>query len=227
MVNAAVTSGPRADAREAEQALAIGYAPVDRRSALTALLALDRRLGDILRTTREPIVGQMRLTWWHEALSTLDGRSPPIEPVLEAVADNVLPYDLKGTMLAAMIDGWEVLLEDPTPDDRGLATYADRRGGVLFGAAAKLLGSADPRVAMLGEGWALADLAANLGDPSSATRAAAMARTRLKALGGGSWSRPGRPLAALALLARSDLEGGMPGSPARVARLLALRLTGR
>ena len=40
-------------------------------------------------------------------------------------------------------------------------------------------------------------------------------------------SREGRALAALALGARFDLEGRAEGSPARVARLLTLRLTGR
>jgi phytoene synthase len=69
------------EALAAERALAIGYAPADRRAGLATLFALDARLGDILRTTREPMVGQMRLTWWHAALSGLGQDPPRAEPV--------------------------------------------------------------------------------------------------------------------------------------------------
>jgi phytoene synthase len=55
-----------------ERALALSYAPASTRPGLEALFALDTALGTILKTTREPIVGQMRLTWWYEAL----GRTP-------------------------------------------------------------------------------------------------------------------------------------------------------
>ena len=43
--------------------LAMTYAPATKRPALEALFALDDTLAGILRTTREPLVGQMRLTW--------------------------------------------------------------------------------------------------------------------------------------------------------------------
>lgn len=214
------------DPRLAERALALGYTPARWRPALDALFLLDRRLGDIVRSTREPMVGQMRLTWWYEALGALDRQEPPAEPVLTGLAATVLPRGVNGGTLAAMIDGWEVLLDDPAPDDAALARYAAARGGVLFAAAAIVLGSEDARLATLGEGWALADLAVHLSDTAAADRAAAMARSRLDQDDGTRWPRALRPLAALGLLARSDLDGGLPGSPSRIARLLALRLAG-
>lgn len=223
MVNGGVTIG---DARVAERDLALGYAPRERRDALAALFALDARLGAILRATREPMVAQMRLTWWYEALGALDRQEPPAEPVLAGLAATVLPRGVSGGTLATMIDGWEVLLEDAAPDDAGLSRYAAARGGVLFEAAAVVLGREDARLAALGEGWALADLASHLSDTAAADRAAAMARSRLDEDDGTRWPRALRPLAALGQLARSDLDGGVAGSPSRLTRLLALRLTG-
>ncbi|SFP79208.1 squalene/phytoene synthase family protein [Sphingomonas rubra] len=226
MVNEADTIASPADVREAERALALGYAPADRRAALAALFALDERLGDILRSTREPLVGQMRLTWWHEALTALDRREAPAEPVLTALAREVTRAGVPGADLAGLVDGWEALLDMDVPDDPALERYAAGRGGRLFALAARLLGAGDARVEAVGEGWALADLAQNLSDAPAAGRTAAMARDRLGLIGGG-WMRALRPLAALGLLARSDLAGGAAGSPRRVARLMAMRLTGR
>ena len=62
-----------------ERVLALSYAG-EGRGALAALLALDDSLATLLRTTREPALGQMRLAWWREALERLDTAPPPAEP---------------------------------------------------------------------------------------------------------------------------------------------------
>lgn len=213
MVKAAVT-----DAREAERALALSYAPEPARDALAALLALDDRMGAIVRRATEPVIGLMRLTWWADALAALDAGPPPAEPLLRRLAAS----GVSGAALAGMVDGWERLL-DGAPLD--LAAFARERGGRLFAAAAGDL--ADDRVATLGEGWALADLAARWSDAGVAAEAARLAEERLAASFGLPWPKALRALGSLGLLARSDLRGGRAGAPARVGRLLLHRLTGR
>ncbi len=216
-----------------ERALALFYAPVAAREGLAALFALDDRLGHILRATREPMVGQMRLTWWHEALTRLDTEPPPAEPVLAAVAAHLLPAGIAGARLAEMIDGWEILLDADAGDDATLEQHAVYRGVGLFGAAATLLrvSPSDP-VAPAGRGWALADLARHLGDDTAARRALALAAAPLEAATSIKWSRAGRSLGALTHLARMDLSAPLDrsvpvGSPARVWRLLRHRMTGK
>ncbi|TXC71133.1 hypothetical protein FSB78_09335 [Sphingomonas ginsenosidivorax] len=214
-----------ADARGAQRALAIGYAPAAAREAVAALLALDDTLGAILRTTREPIVGQMRLTWWHEALTLLDGAPPPAEPVLQGLAAAVVP-GVRGAALAGMIDGWEVLLE-PELDKAAVDLFAAKRGGGLFAAMATMCGADDPRIGRAGQGWALADLAQRISDPVLADAIRQQALARLDAALVGAWPRRLRALGALALLARADLRGGATASPKRIGRILIHRLTGR
>jgi phytoene synthase len=215
-----------------ERVLALSYAHAAVRPAVAALFALDDTLGRILRTTREPVVGQMRLTWWYEALERLDAAPPPAEPVLQALAVHVLPRGVTGAGLAGMIDAWEVLLDPDTPDDPTLQAYA-ARGVILFGAAGTILGAepGDP-VAPAGRGWALADLSRHVGDENIARRAAGLAASALAAATAPKWSRNARCLGALAHLARMDLAVApdVPvrrGSPARVARALLHRATGR
>src|SRR5258706_11816229 len=94
-----------------ERGVVLGYARPATQPALRALFALDDALAQLLRTTREPMVGQMRLTWWHEALTRLDASPPPAEPVLQCLARDVLPRGVTGCGLAGMIDAWEELLE--------------------------------------------------------------------------------------------------------------------
>ena len=206
-----------------ERRLVLSYAPSPARAGLTALMALDDRLGAIVRRASEPMIGLMRLTWWAEALDALDAAPPPPEPLLRALA----AVDVRGAALARMTDGWEVLLGDEPLDDAALATFGRERGGRLFAAMAALSEADDPRVAPAGEGWALADLAAHLTDREAAARAGRMARDRLGGLFAARWPAPLRALGALALLARSDLAGGRTGAPGRVGRLMLHRLTGR
>lgn len=210
-----------------ERSLALHYATATKVAGLEALFALDDALAAIVRTTREPLVGQMRLTWWFHALTALDTAPPPAEPVLRALYEDVLPLGVSGATLAAMTDGWEVLIGEGPLDVAALTDFGRTRGGGLFGAAATLLGVDDPRVADAGAGWALADLAAGLSDAAATGDARALATAALDRALKGRWPRAARPLGALALLGRFDLAADLPpGHPRRVARILGHRLTG-
>lgn len=217
MVNSGLTNGNGLPI-DPEVTLAIAYAPAAARSGLEALFGFDRRLAAILATTTEPMIGQMRLTWWHDAVA----RASEIagEPVLGALS--VTGAD--PAALQRIVTGWEALLDGD--DDDAMAAYADARGGGLFAAAAEVLGADDP-VAAAGAGWALVDLARHHSRSEVAGKALAMARGQL-ADAPVRWSGAGRPLGVLTKLARRDLAGIEPqGSPRRIAAALALRLTGR
>jgi len=231
MVKACLIRGVGMTPENPERALALTYAGA-RRDALAALLALDDALALLLRTTREPALGQMRLAWWREALERLDHAPPPAEPVLRALAEKILPHGVTGASLVPIVHGWEVLVEEETLDADALRRFGEGRGH-LFVAAGRVLGAAsgDPLVEA-GQGWALGDLAQNLqvaGEAAEARRQAQAWLTRAAAV---RWSRNARALGALSHLARLDLavpEGVLPatGAPRRVLRMLWHRLTGR
>lgn len=210
-----------------ERSLALSYAAAARRPGLAALFALDDRLAAILRSTREPLIGQMRLTWWYEALRRLDIAPSPAEPVLAALQDTVLPSGVSGAMLGKLTDGWDVLLE-PDLDDAAIERFGRDRGRHLFELAAHILSVSDDRIGLAGEGWALADLAHRLTETSGRDLARARAREALDAAMRGRWPSSARALGALAVSARFDTgsESPLPGSPRRVARLAWHRLTG-
>ena len=54
-------------------------------------------MGDVLRTTREPMLGPIRLAWWRERLEELDeSGEAPAEPRLQAVVRELLPRAVSG-----------------------------------------------------------------------------------------------------------------------------------
>lgn len=210
-----------------ETRLAVSYAPRGSRAAIAALFALDATLGNIVRTARDPLLGQMRLAWWHEALSGLGAGAVPPQPLLTTIAGL---NGLNGPQLAEMVDGWEMLVAIEAPDDIALRRYAACRGGALFRAAMLVLreSMAADTGARLGADWALADLARHSSDRVLAARALALIDGSV-AVGR---DRALRPLTALALLARRDARHGLAGleavgSPLRVARLAWHGITGR
>jgi len=212
--------------------LALAYVPANQRAAMTALWALDELLSGILRGGRAPIVSQMRLTWWHDALTRVDTALAPAQPVLEAISRDVLPHGVTGAQLAVMIEGWEALLDEGALGDVALAQYATARGRVLFAAMGHLLGVSDDAIGAAGEGWALVDLGLHLSDPALAARALALATPLLQSALAVRWSRAARPLGMLAHLARIDAAATREtirrqGSPARVVRMMRHWLTGR
>ena len=210
-----------------ERRLALAYVPVARRGAVEALWRLDVALGAVVAKAGDPMVACIRLAWWREALERLDRERAPAEPVLEAIADHVLPAGVSGAELAEMEEAWSLLLDAEPPGAEALGTYAAARGGRLFRSAARVLGGDAPGLESAGERWALVDLARHSAEPGERRAALDAGRSRQ---GPQRWPAPLRPLGMLAVLAERDATGGAlerQGSPARMLRMLRHRLTGR
>lgn len=222
------TPPPAIEAVMREQALAVGYAPASAREGFAALLDLDHQLASILQSTTEAMIGQMRLTWWYEALEKLDREPAPAHPVLQRLAASVLPGGVRGAELAPMIEGWEALLDDGEPlNDERVALHGKARGGVLFASIGRLLGGEgwEP----LGIAWAKADLAGHISDKALVDRIGAQALVQLDPALSPKRARGTRGLSGLGVLAREGLchPDRLPGHPLRAARLAWHGLTGR
>ena len=206
-----------------DRQLAVRYAPDGVRASFATLLALDARLAGIVRATRDPMVGQMRLTWWHDALTRLDIADAPAEPLLQALQRDVVGQGVEGATLATLVDGWDVLL-DPLEAEI-VAQHGERRGGRLFTLAGRWMPGEPALLAKAGRGWALADLAAHVSQPDIAALARDQARGALNGAFAHRWPASSRPLGALALLQHGAIDMAAPWRS--FARLTRFRLTGR
>ncbi|MCZ8369430.1 MAG: hypothetical protein O9293_05590 [Porphyrobacter sp.] len=214
-----MTSDPP-DPRPPEAELALAWSGPRVRAPLSVALQLDRRLARIVARTQEPILGQMRLAWWREAL----GKPVTERPKGDAVLDGItLHWHGREAALVAMVDAWEVLVTA-----EGIGPDEAERFGTGRGAFFAALGSDDAaperaaRLAAAGRRWALADAAAGVSDP--AERAVLVDTGLGVSLASGRIRGELRGLAVLEALAlRALRRGGRPLMEGRGAPLAALR----
>ena len=185
--------------RDRDRWLAALYAPVAVRPALLALWALDLELGEIVLAARDAMVAEIKLAWWRDALIRLDSAPPPGQPLLQALAAEVLPRGVSGAALATLEDRWLPVLSAATTADHAAG------GATLFGLAARLLSpspaQAEP-VDALGAAWAAGD-ALRRGSGDGAPEIAALPRVPSGL----------RPLLGLAKLGRRDARRAAAGQP--------------
>jgi phytoene synthase len=139
--------------------LILAYAPRRIRPLFEAVFGLDQQLGKIIRATSEPMLGQMRLRWWHDVIIQPPDARPIGNPVL-AKLSALDGEGLASQSLAPMVDGWEMLLgeQDLTPEM--IDEYAQRRGATMFGFIAAQSQKCDPlEIEKLGAIYAIWDLA--------------------------------------------------------------------
>lgn len=130
--------------RDRERWLACLYAAAPARPGLVALFALDAELAQVVASSSDPLLGEIKLAWWRDRLTELDTGPAPAQPLLQALQVRVLPR-LKGAELALLEDYWLSRLGNggaPSPADDGQAT--------LFQAAGRLLGGDFAEAGMLG-----------------------------------------------------------------------------
>lgn len=189
------------------------------------LWLFDARLVQLVRTTSEPLIGQMRIAWWEEALT--DPKKGKGEPLLDALRKMGVA-DAPG--LRAMLDGWEALLGDAVLDGPTMQQFALGRGGGLFRALAGEEPAPDWLISA-GQLWALWDLSGHVRGEADRAAAIELARAHLPALEGVRWPRGWKPLRLATELARHDVIRGRVApstlTPRIYVRLLRLAFTKR
>ncbi|HEX5258046.1 MAG TPA: hypothetical protein VFW35_04600 [Sphingomicrobium sp.] len=215
----------------ADLGLALTYVPLRDRGALAALFAIDRAMGDVVRSTKEPMLGPIRLAWWRERLEELDeGNAAPAEPRLQQAQRELIPRGVTGRELAALESGW-LCLFDPLPWTVQTSEAIWFRGNLLFGLGARIVGCADERIQSAGGLWALVDAARHCSDAESRVTLIQQARTFSRGLAGVRFPGPLRPLSMLTVVAMRDCRRGKPfereGTPGRAAAMLRHRFSGR
>ena len=201
-----------------ERRLALAYAPASARALWLGLFALDARLSVVVRGAHEPLLAQIKVAWWRDELTKPAAVRALGEPLL-ALLDS---WSDQTAALCALIDGWEVLLNDGPLSSDAMMQVADARAQACGGLAALLgLHAAIPEVERAARGWALAELGAALSDPEQIARAIGLnaqldwRRVRLP--------REMRPLQVLyGLAARQRGQGSIMPGP--IAGLRAVRL---
>ena len=212
------------------QRLILAYAKSGDRDRYSLLFALDARFAETIRSTSEILIGQMRLTWWRDNLTKPAGDRPTGEPLIQQI--NLIEARGEGLApLLALLDGWEVMLDDFPWDDRQFESYATARGRGFFEFGLPDGMALTEEQAGQAEAWALWDFARHCSDANM--RAAAFDRCGqiLKSQQRVDFDRSGRPLSILCQLMLRDVRKGQLApdlyDPASAARIIWHGIAGR
>ncbi len=113
------------------------------RSDVIALYAFDHVLARVPFQVSEPLMGEIRLTWWGEALDEIfEGRTVRSHPAALGLAAAVRGRGLDRAPFDALIEARMGDLEpQPFADQAAAVAYADMTAGALMQAAAQVLGA--------------------------------------------------------------------------------------
>jgi phytoene synthase len=204
------------------------------RADVIALYALNIELARVAPSVREPLMGEIRLTWWREGVEGLFAGQPARRhPVLEALARAIPRRKLAAAPFLAMI---EARFSDFEPGDLADADrverYLDGTAGALMALAVAALGGGEAlAVRPAAQAFGLAGLARlnRLPEAMSGTAlrdriGANLARARAAAA---ALPVPAFPAIAYAGLARPYAAGRTPSELEKRLRLTLAALTGR
>jgi len=119
------------------------FAPSDRRESLFALYAFNFELAHAREAVSEPMMGQIRLQWWRDAIAAIYEARPYRHAVIEPLAAAIRSHDLDRTRLDRLVDARERDMESEPPADLpALIDYAAGTAGELVLLALECLGEA-------------------------------------------------------------------------------------
>jgi phytoene synthase len=123
------------------------FAPAQYRGALYALYAFDIETSRIGALVSEPLAGEVRLQWWHDAIAgTGTAAGSPIATALLFVIDD---YRLPADLLTGLLDARRFdVYREPMSTPEELRRYAAATAGAIYALAARILGAEDDLAAV-------------------------------------------------------------------------------
>jgi 15-cis-phytoene synthase len=136
--------------------LATLFAPADRRRRLHALHAFALEIAEIPGKVTQPLLGEMRLRWWQDALAASNEDGGRAHPVLDALLDTLDACSLPRREVAAFLEAHVAdLYDDPMPTTTALLDYCERTAAQPLRWSARALGAAGDAEALTEAGTAL------------------------------------------------------------------------
>ncbi len=128
-------------------------APPPARTGLLALYAFNLEIARAPWVATEPMLVQIRLQWWLDALNEIyEGKPARRHPVVETLAKAIDTGGLPQQLFVEMVDARQAdTAAAPHPDRAALDTYIDRTAGHLMELAARHLGAEGAALAVVRE----------------------------------------------------------------------------
>ncbi len=145
-MRAAVWAAARAS--DHDRYLAALLSPAEVRDDLIALAAFAGEIARIPLLVSEPMMGEIRLQWWRDALPGLSRGEPTGNPVADAFGAAVRRHALPIGLILGVLDARAFeLYPDPMPDEQTFKAYLAKTEGALFDLAWRVVSGSPPGTA--------------------------------------------------------------------------------
>ena len=116
-----------------------------KRADVIAIYAFNQELARTALGAREPMVAEIRLTWWREGLDDLlAGKPPRGDPVMQALAKAIDRNHLAAAPLEALAESsFDDLDHDRFADEAALERYLDAASGAVMALACAITAGVD------------------------------------------------------------------------------------
>jgi phytoene/squalene synthetase len=123
------------------------------RPALFALYGFNYEVAKTAENVSQPVMGQIRLQWWREAIAEIYAGAERRHEVVQALAGTIRANDLPQNLFDALIDARASDLDEaPFSDWAGLEAYAAATSGNVMRLASRTLGAGSEADEAAGEG---------------------------------------------------------------------------
>lgn len=138
-----------ARAGDPDRYLSALLAPADVRDDLLALAAFAGEIARVPHAVTEPMMGEIRLQWWRDALPGLAEGGPPTgNPVADTLGVAIRRHGLPQTLFVGLLEARAFdLYADPMPDEAAFRGYLGKTEGALLEAALRMSGGWPPGTA--------------------------------------------------------------------------------
>lgn len=146
---------------DADRYYATLFAPAEKRPLLFALYAFNYEIARVAEHAREPLLGEIRLQWWREAVESARAQKPIAHDVARALGVLFARTALPQGEFDAMLDARSLTGAQPFADIAALEDYADKTSGATMRLALRIMGAGDAHDALAHEAgiaYALAGL---------------------------------------------------------------------
>ena len=140
------------------------FAAEHHRADLSALYNFNLEIARIRDSVSDPMIGQLRMKWWYDAIDRISGGLPPSHPVLRALQQTVTRHDLDPGRLSRLVETRAADISPAQPDDLDdLFAYVDATAGVVGRMALLILapgasGEVVRALDLVSRGWGLSGM---------------------------------------------------------------------
>ncbi len=133
--------------------LATMAAPPEARARLFPLYAYNLEVARAPWVTREPLIAQMRLQWWQDAVAeVIEGKTPRLHEVMTPLADVIRSAALPGSVFATLVTARQWDIDGVAfADEEAVIAHIDRGAGSLAVLGALAMGASPDQETALRE----------------------------------------------------------------------------